>query len=172
MSVVWRMGDNSDYSFLESGQSVGWVRRGPYEISILKVGINYACTNLGMKLISIRARLSQFFLVGQNTRQEWSGMTSRTNGTKWSGSRWARDLSWTYNDIKESRETWVFSLHTDSIGTTSCTWMNEVCFIKERILLGLFRRFLFRYKNNRTYRISKEQTFMLFWKQNSWRDKT
>ena len=71
----------------------------------LKVGINYACTNLGMKLISIRARLSQFFLVGQKTRQEWSGMTSRTNGTKWSGSRWARDLSWTYNDIKESRET-------------------------------------------------------------------
>ena len=107
MSVVWGMRDNSDDSFLKSGQSfkVGWVRRGPYEIFILKVGINYDYTNLGMKLISIRARLSQFFLVGQKTRQEWSGMTSRTNGTKWSGSRWARDLSWTYNDIKESRET-------------------------------------------------------------------
>ena len=33
-----------------------------------------------------------------------------------------------------------------------------------RILLGLFRRFLFRYKNNRTYRISipKRTDFVLF----------
>ena len=39
--------------------------------------------------------------------------------------------------------------------------------------LGLFCRFLFRYKNNRTYRISisKRTDFVLFWKQNRWRAK-
>ena len=38
---------------------------------------------------------------------------------------------------------------------------------------SVFRRFLFRYTNNRTYRISipKRTDFVLFWKQNSWRDK-
>ena len=42
-----------------------------------------------------------------------------------------------------------------------------------RIPLGLFRRILFRYGNNRTYRISipKRTDFVLFWKQNCWRDK-
>ena len=41
------------------------------------------------------------------------------------------------------------------------------------ILLGLFRRFLFRYKNNRKDRIAipKRTDFLLFWKQNSWRYK-
>ena len=65
-----------------------------------------------------------------------------------------------------------------TISHSEC-WHYSLCIVSilpavyGHILLGLFGQFLFQYKNNRTYRISipKRTDFVLFWKQNSWRDK-
>ena len=53
-----------------------------------------------------------------------------------------------------------------------CVW-REVLKLRAHSFGTTFPRFLFWYKNNRTYRISipKRTNFVLFWKQNSWRDK-
>ena len=48
------------------------------------VSTNLLC--FAISLLSMRATFSQFFLVEQKMRQEWSGMTSVTRPSRWSGS--------------------------------------------------------------------------------------
>ena len=67
---------------------------------------------LGINFMSNNAKFSQFFLVEQKTRQEWSGTTSKTRANNWSGSRISISLFWPWNNDKRLRITVQCYNHT------------------------------------------------------------
>lgn len=67
---------------------------------------------LSINFMSNNAKFSQFFLVEQKTRQEWSGTTSKTRASNWSGSRISISLFWPWNNDKRLRTTVQCYSHT------------------------------------------------------------